>query len=82
MNVETVTIKYDGEFHEFSVSDLDLTPDNPTDNDVKTAIIARLDLSGLSSLDGFVVDPPEAERTAGSHAEKTVLNIRPTATYG
>ncbi len=82
---ERVTIKYDGRFYEFAMADLDL-PDaaSPTDADIQTAVIGRLAAEGVPSanLAGFVIDPPESERQSGEHDSKTVLNIRPTATFG
>ena len=79
MNVERVTIKYNGEFHEFQSDALDINPSNPTDSAVMAAVMGAL---GAHDLTGFVVDPPETERQQGSHETKTVLNIRPTAVYG
>lgn len=79
MNVERVTIKYDGQFYEFPVAELDVNPQNPPDTAVMNAVMGQL---GINSLPGFVVDPPESERFAGQHDTKTVINIRPTATYG
>lgn len=79
MNVQTVTIKYNGEYHEFQAADLDMSQTNPADREVLNAIMVRLNINDLT---GFVVDPPENERNLGQHDTKTVLNVRPTATYG
>lgn len=79
MNVAAVTIKYNGEFHEFPVESLDFNPQNPSDAAVLAAVRGAL---SAETLNGFVVDPPEVERNTGQHDTKTVINIRPTATYG
>ena len=79
MNVERVTIKYDGQYSEFQAGDLDMSPTNPSDAEATTAVIAQLDIDNLT---GYVVDPPETERNSGQHDDKTVLNVRPTASYG
>ncbi len=79
MNVEKVTMKYDGEFFEMPISELDMSPENPSDSSVLNAVKGYLH---IRSLDGFVVYPPENERTEGLHDSKTVLNIHPTASYG
>lgn len=88
MVVNKITIKYNGQYVEFPQTEggfdvltdqLDINPTNPTDAAVLSAVQGAL---GAQSLAGFVVDPPESERMAGSHDAKTVLNIRPTAQYG
>jgi hypothetical protein len=88
MVIDKVTIKYNGQYIEFPERDkgfetltdqLDINPNNPSDAAVTAAVMGAL---GANSLSGFVIDPPETERMAGQHDTKTVLNIRPTATYG
>ena len=76
---EKVTVKYNGQYHEFVLQDLDLaTPQNPNDSDLKAAI--ALNIPGSSFVD-YVVSPPESERLAGQHNNITTLNIHPVASY-
>lgn len=81
---EKLTIKYNGEYHEFPVIDLDMSADLATDAHIISAVTSQLRENNDQSvnLSGYVVDPPESERLAGQHNDKTVLNIRPTAVYG
>lgn len=81
---DRITIKYSGHYKEWPLSDLDISSENPSDEEIRDAVMLRLDHDGLpvTALDGYVVDPPEEERLAGQHNDKTVLNIRPSATYG
>lgn len=76
---DKVTMKFDGRFYEWPVSELDMPADAATDSHVLAAVQTKL---GVESLSGYVVDPPQSERLAGQHDDKTVLNVRPTATYG
>lgn len=72
--IEKVTIKYDGAHYERNVQDLDIgNPDNPTDNDLRNAmvVVLRNETGDQPDLSDFVVDRFES-----------VANIRPSATYG
>lgn len=84
MAFNRVTIKYDGQFHEFDITDMDIPLDGATDQQVLSATRQKLEEGGIavSNFNGYVVDPPQAERLSGLHDGKSVLNIRPTATYG
>lgn len=85
MNVQKVTVKYGGEPYEFDVSELDMSPVNPSDQEVRDAIIGALSHRHgitVANLNEFVVVPPQDERNAGEHDAKTVLNLMPDATYG
>lgn len=84
MAFSRVTIKYNGEFHEFDLTDMDIPLEGATDQQILTATREHLEGRGVtvSNFNGYVVDPPQAERLSGLHDDKTVLNIRPTATYG
>ncbi len=91
MAFERITIKYGGNYHEWGndqqpLTDLDIPlaangalEEGIDDESVKTAVMVALD---APNLEGYVVDPPQDERDRGEHGEKTVLNLRPTATYG
>lgn len=81
---EKVIIKYNGRSHEWPVAELDLPSEQITDSHVLAAVTQRLDSEGVAvhSLTGYSVDPPESERLSGQHEGKTVLNVRPTATFG
>ncbi|KKL05567.1 hypothetical protein LCGC14_2604750 [marine sediment metagenome] len=51
---EIATIKYDGEFKEYVLTDLDLgNPSNPTDNELKQALCIALETPDLN---GFAVE--------------------------
>ena len=89
MQVEKVLIKYAGRSFELAVSEMDLAPDNPSDQEVKDAaavrvsqILAEEGESVTPDFSNLVVDPPQNERQAGQHPDKTVLNMRPPASYG
>ena len=76
MAIQTVTVKYDGQYHEILFAELDLNRDTATDAQIKAAVATQL---GTNALNEFVVEPAEGEP---SRALATVLNIRPTATFG
>ena len=97
MAFERITIKHDGVYREWGnesnpLNSLDIAlaesgtelQANITDEQVITAISVELAGEDESPVDlsNFVVDPPEAERLAGQHDDKTVLNLRPPATFG
>ncbi len=85
MNAQTATAKYDGRYFETPTEELDIeNPTNPTDAQVKVAMAAYIEQESGSApnLADYVVDPPEAERMAGQHENITVLNLRPSATFG
>lgn len=88
-----VTAKYGGQYFEYPLDELDLDPERPIDTDVRTALAQRIavDIAAekggepadhLPDFAAFTVDPPEAERLDGRHAEKEVLSVRPSAEYG
>lgn len=87
---EKVSVKFSGEYFEFSVSELDVDPNNLNDSSLKLAVASMIrDVFAnrgqsipLPNLNGFVVDPPEDERLQGMHNDKTVLNLRPSAVLG
>lgn len=81
---DRVTMKYDGNYYEWSVNELDMPVEGATDDQIKTAALGRLMLNGVASanLNEYIVDPPQLERLSGMHNDKIVLNIRPTALYG
>jgi hypothetical protein len=87
---EKVSVKFSGEYFEFSVSDLDVDPNNLNDSSLKQAVAVKIrdvysdrgQSIALPNLNGFVVDPPEDERLQGMHNDKTVLNLRPSAVLG
>ncbi len=96
MAFERITIKHDGVYREWgnqehpldeldialAESGMELMP-RITDEQVMTAISISLGGDGTPvDLSNFVIDPPESERLAGQHDEKTVLNLRPPATFG
>ena len=65
---EKILVKYDGHLHEISVSDLDMDPGGATDEEVRTAVERHLDVESLSE---YVIERGD-----------TILNMRPTATFG
>lgn len=89
---DRLTIKFDGRSYEFPISEVDVNPDNPRDEEIRVAASAAIFAQHQEENPGvepvrpdfsrFVVDPPEAERLRGDHADKTVLNLRPSASYG
>lgn len=84
MAFEKVTIKYNGEYYQWPVSELDLPSGDVTDDQIRLAVVQALSAEGVivSDLNNFVVDPLESERLNGEHEDKTDLNVRPSATYG
>lgn len=76
MSIARITIKYNGEYRELNVADLDLNPNNPIDDDVKTAVSRHL---GITSLAEYVVEPPYND---SARSQATVLNLRPSAVFG
>ena len=78
MAFEKVALKYGGNYYEWPLTELDLV--DPTDDSIKTAVMAKL--GPATNLSDFVVGPPETERLSGQHDDKTVINIHPTATLG
>lgn len=74
--IEMVQIKYDGRVREIPVTELDMDPASASDAEVLHAVARNL---GVDSLDEHQVEPPE------NHVDRatvTVLNLRPTATFG
>ena len=65
---DRVLLKYDGELKEIEVSELDMDPEHATDAEITTAVARHLD---VDSLNEYVVERGE-----------TVINMRPTATFG
>lgn len=74
--IEKVQIKYDGRLREIAVSELDMDPANATDSEVLQAVARNL---GVDSLNEYQVEPPQDHIDRSS---VTVLNVRPTATFG
>ena len=67
---EKVLLKYDGRLREIPVSELDMDPEHATDAEIATAVARHLD---VDSLNEYVVERSE---------EGTIINMRPTATFG
>lgn len=67
---EKVLLKYDGRLREIPVSELDMDPEHATDAEISTAVARHLD---VDSLNEYVVERSE---------EGTIINMRPTATFG
>lgn len=65
---EKVLLKFDGEVQEIAVGDLDMDPVHASDSDIRTAVARHLEIDSLSE---YVVERGE-----------TVINLRPTASYG
>ncbi len=65
---EKVLLKYDGELRELLVSDLDIDPQVATDAEIRTAVERHLE---VDSLNEYVIERGD-----------TVINMRPTATFG
>ncbi len=65
---ETVLLKYDGELREIPVDELDMDPEQATDAQIRTAVERHLEVDSLGE---YVIERGE-----------TVLNMRPTATFG
>jgi len=63
-----VLLKYDGELHELNVADLDMDPSEATDAEVRTAVERHLEVDSLAE---YVIERGD-----------TVLNMRPTASFG
>lgn len=85
MNVQKVLIKYSGEAYEFDVSELDMSASNPSDAEVRQAVVLALHQRHsleVDNLNEYVVVPPQDERNSGQHDAKTVINLMPDATYG
>lgn len=80
MQVEKILVKYEGGVTQLDVVNdgLDMGQTNPSDEEVMNAVMQKTE---IDNLDGYVVDPPQAERNAGQHETITVLNIRPSAHY-
>lgn len=78
-----VTVKYDGNFYELNVSDMDV-PEQPTDNQIKNAVASEIEnrTGSRPNLASYVVYPTETERLSGMHNDKEVLNISPVAQLG
>lgn len=67
---EKVLLKYDGTLREILVSELDMDPEHATDAEISTAVARHLDVDTLNE---YVVERSE---------EGTIINMRPTATFG
>lgn len=65
---EKVLIKYDGQVREIPVNELDMDPETASDTDIRTAVAQHLDAGSLSE---FVVERAD-----------TIINLRPSASYG
>lgn len=65
---EKVLLKYDGELREIPVSELDMDPTEATDQEIRTAVERHLEVESLGE---YVIERGE-----------TVLNMRPTASFG
>lgn len=70
---DKVLLKVDGEVQEISVSELDMDPVHATDAQILTAVVEHPSVAdrGVTSLNEYVVERGE-----------TVVNLRPTATFG
>ena len=65
----TVTIKYDGQFHEISLEMLSLDDRiNPSDENIRLSLSEYLDGANLSD---YVIEKGD-----------TIINLRPTAEFG
>lgn len=65
---EKVLLKYDGELKEISVAELDMDPQAATDAEIRVAVERHLEVDSLSE---YVIERGD-----------TVLNMRPTASFG
>lgn len=65
---EKVLVKYDGQLREISVDELDMDPESASDADIRLAVERHLEVDSLSE---YVVERAD-----------TVINLRPTATFG
>lgn len=74
--IEMVQIKYDGRIREIPASELDMDPANASDAEVLQAVARNL---GVDSLNEHQVEPSE---THEDRSTVTVLNLRPTASFG
>ena len=69
---EKVAVKFNGDYYEFDVTNLDLDPNNLTDEAIKSAVgvairevfSSRGETISTPNFAGFVVDPPFNERNA------------------
>lgn len=79
-----VIAKYDGNYYELELSQLDVPSENPTDNHIKNAVAAEIEnRSGTRpNFASYVVYPSENERNSGLHNDKEILNISPVAQLG
>ena len=68
MAFEKVLVKYDGELREIKVAELDMDPEQASDSEIRTAVARHLNIDSLSE---YVVERGD-----------TVLNLRPTASFG
>ncbi len=65
---EKVLLKYDGELREIPVAELDMDPEQATDEQIRTAVERHLEVDSLAE---YVIERGD-----------TVLNMRPTAAFG
>ncbi len=65
---EKVLVKYDGVLKEIPIADLDIDPVHATDAQIRTAVERHLEVDSLGE---YVVERGD-----------TVLNLRPTASFG
>lgn len=65
---EKVLVKYDGQLREIPVAELDMDPEAVSDAEILLAVERHLEVDSLSE---YVVERGE-----------TVLNLRPTASFG
>lgn len=74
--IEMIQIKYDGRLREIPVEELDIDPATATDSEVLHAVAQHV---GVDALNEHQVEPPQDHVDRGN---VTVLNVRPTATFG
>lgn len=65
---EKVLVKYDGSLREIPVDELDMDPVEATDEQIRTAVERYLEVDSLRE---YVIERGD-----------TIVNMRPTATFG
>ena len=73
--VDIVTIKYNGLYQEIPVGNLDLNPDNPSDEDIKLAMSRHLEIEHLNE---FLVEPEQDDE---NRASATVIHLFADPTF-
>lgn len=65
---DKVLVKFNGVLHEINVAELDMDPNDSTDEQIRTAVERHLEVDSLGE---YVIERGD-----------TVLNMRPTASFG